>query len=235
MNEGKNINQNVLSGRTLDTNFAEAYRALRANISFSRIDRFSLDHPVGSVLVASAAPGEGRTTTVINLGIIMAQSSPSVLIVDTDFRKPSMHKHLNININGHGPMLGLSDVLVGAATVEQVWRETSFPQLRLIPAGTTPPNPSELLASDRMRVTLNELQARAEFVLLDSPPCLNYADAFLLARIADGVLYVVRTGRQDRSSQRRVQKQLQKARAWMLGVVLNEVELGESVSASLPN
>lgn len=232
MNEGKDINQNVLTRDTLGTHFAEAYRALRANISFSRIDRFSIDRPVRTILIASAAPGEGRTTTAINLGIIMAQSSPSVLIVDTDFRNPSMHKHLRTYTNGHRPAIGLSDVIVGAAAVDEAMLATPFPRLGLITAGTASPNPSELLGSERMHSILNELQERVDFVLLDSPACLSYADAFLLASIADGVLYVVKAGHQDKSSQRRVQKQLQQAKAWMLGVVFNEVEMGEAPSAS---
>jgi capsular exopolysaccharide synthesis family protein len=236
MNENNEINQSVLTDDTLGTLFAEAYRALRANISFGRIDRFSNNRPVKTILVASAAAGEGRTTTAINLGIIMAQSSPSVLVVDTDFRKPSMHKHLATYANGHGAGIGLSDVIVGAADLDHVMRPTPFPRLGLITAGTVPPNPSELLGSERMHSILNELHERADFVLLDSPACQNYADAFLLARIADAVLYVVRAGRQDKSTQRRVQRQLQQAKAWMLGVVLNEVEMGEAPTASLsPN
>jgi capsular exopolysaccharide synthesis family protein len=227
MSEGKNINQNVLTGGTLGTSFAEAYRALRANITFSSIDR-----PVRTILVASAGPGEGRTTTAINLGIIMAQSNASVLIVDTDFRKPSMYEQLGFYTNGHGPPLGLSDVIVGTAGVDQVMMPTAFPHLGLIPAGAPPPNPSELLASGRMSSILNELRESVEVVLLDSPACRNYADALLLARIADGVLYVVRAGQQDKSSQRRVQKQLQQAKARMLGVVFNDVEMDKSPSAS---
>jgi capsular exopolysaccharide synthesis family protein len=219
----KNINRTLLTDDTLSTPFAEAYRALRANITFRRIDRFTIDRPARTILVASASPGEGRTTTAINLGIIMAQSSPSVLIVDTDFRKPSMHKHLRTHANGHGPGVGLSDVLVGAAGVDEVMLDTPFPRLSLITAGTEPPNPSELLGSERMHLFLSELQERADIVLLDSPPCLNYADAFLLARIADAVLYVVRAGHQEKSAQHRVQSQLQAAKAWVLGVVFNDV------------
>ncbi len=233
MNRGKNINRNLLTDGTLGTPFAEAYRALRANITFRRIDRFTIDRPARTILVASAASGEGRTTTAINLGIIMAQSSPSVLIVDTDFRKPSMHKHIRTRANGQGPGIGLSDVLVGAADVDQVVLDTPFPRLSLITAGAAPPNPSELLASERMHWILSKLQEHADFVLLDSPPCLNYSDAFLLARIADGVLYVVRAGHQEKSSQHRVQKQLQQAKAWILGVVFNDVEVDDATRADL--
>ena len=233
MKQGKNINQNLLTDDTLGTPFAEAYRALRANITFRRIDRFTIDRPARTILVASAASAEGRTTTAINLGIIMAQSSPSVLIVDTDFRKPSMHKHIRTIANGHGPGIGLSDVLTGAADLDQVVLDTPFPRLSLITAGAAPPNPSELLASERMHWILSKLQAHADFVLLDSPPCLNYADAFLLARIADGVLYVVRAGHQEKSSQHRVQKQLQQAKAWILGVVFNDMEVDDATRRDL--
>jgi protein-tyrosine kinase len=213
----------VLSNDTLQTHFAEAYRALRTNISFSGIDQ-----PLKSIVVTSAASNEGKTTTVINLGIIMAQAGPRVLIVDTDFRRPSIHEVMGLVPPESSPLTGLSNVMVGTARLEDVIMETGFDRLGLVPAGAMPPNPSELLGSRRLQTVMDELKENADLVLLDTPPCLVYSDAFLIGRLADGLLYVLRAGNQDKAAQRRVQVQIQQAKVRLLGVVFNDVEVEES-------
>ncbi len=215
--------QLVLTDETLNTHFAEAYRALRANISFSSIDR-----PVKTILVTSAAPREGKTTTVINLGIIMAQAGSRVLIVDADFRRPSLHHIFGFLPKGKKTLPGLSNLIVGNSTLDQVRLPSGFARVSLVPAGIAPPNPNELISSQRMKVVVAELAEDADYVLIDSPPCQLYSDAFLLAPLTDGVLYVVRSGSQDKAAQRRVQRQLQQAKARMLGVVFNDAEVEES-------
>jgi capsular exopolysaccharide synthesis family protein len=218
--------QLVLTDETLNTHFAEAYRALRANISFSSIDR-----PVKTILVTSASPREGKTTTVINLGIIMAQAGSRVLIVDADFRRPSLHHIFGFLPQGKRALPGLSNLIVGNATVDEVRLPSGFARVALVPAGIAPPNPNELISSQRMKAVMAELAEDADFVLIDSPPCMIYSDAFLLAPLTDGVLYVVRSGSQDKSAQRRVQRQLQQAKARMLGVVFNDAEVEESAGS----
>jgi len=213
----------VLSEETLNTHFAEAYRALRANISFSSIDK-----PVKTILVTSAGPREGKTTTAVNLGIIMAQAGKRVLIVDADFRRPSLHHLFGFSPNGKGALPGLSNVIVGNSKLAEVLLPTSFDGVAFVPAGIVPPNPSELLGSQRMVAVMNELGDEADFVLIDTPPCLLYADAVVLSTMADGVLYVVRSGPQDKAAQRRVHKQLQQAKARILGVVFNDAEVEET-------
>jgi capsular exopolysaccharide synthesis family protein len=219
--------QLILSESTLNSHFAEAYRALRANIGFS-----SIDSPVKSILVTSASPREGKTTTVINLGIIMGQAGPRVVIVDADFRHPALHRVLGISSNGqHKTRPGLSNVIAGKASLDEVILPTAFANISLLPAGVMPPNPSELLGSQRMRTLMGQLMERADYVLLDSPPCLLYADAFVLSQVTDGVLYVFRAGAHDKTSQRRVQKQLQQAKARTIGVVFNDVEVDDTASS----
>jgi protein-tyrosine kinase len=213
----------VLSNDTLQTHFAEAYRALRTNISFSGIDQ-----PLKSIVVTSAASNEGKTTTVINLGIIMAQAGPRVLIVDTDFRRPSIHEVMGLAPPENSPLTGLSNVMVGTARLEDVIMETGFDRLGLVPAGAMPPNPSELLGSRRLQTVMDELKENADLILLDTPPCLVYSDAFLIGRLADGLLYVLRAGNQDKAAQRRVQAQIQQAKVRLLGVVFNDVEVEET-------
>src|SRR5919198_4889877 len=146
MTAEQKMNQLVLTDETLNTHFAEAYRTLRANISFSSIDR-----PVRTILVTRAAPREGKTTTVINLGIIMAQAGPRVLIVDADFRRPSLHHIFGFLPNGRKVLPGLSNLIVGTAQPEDVVLPSGFARVSLLPAGAMPPNPNELLGSQRMR------------------------------------------------------------------------------------
>ena len=215
--------QLVLTDETLNTHFAEAYRALRANISFS-----SIDQPVKTILVTSAAPREGKTTTVINLGIILAQAGSRVLIVDADFRRPSLHHIFGYLPNGKKSLPGLSNLIVGNSQIEDVRLASGFARVGLVPAGIAPPNPNELISSQRMKSVMTELADDADYVLIDSPPCVLYSDAFLLAPLTDGVLYVVRSGSQDKAAQRRVQRQLQQAKARMLGVVFNDADVEES-------
>ena len=217
--------QLILTDETLNTHFAEAYRSLRANISFSSIDR-----SVKSMVVTSAAPREGKTTTVINLGIIMAQAGPRVLIVDADFRRPSLHHIFGFLPNGRKVLPGLSNLIVGNSRLNDVLLPSGFARVSLVPSGIVPPNPNELLSSQRMKSVIDELSEQADIVLFDSPPCLLYSDAFLLAPLTDGVLYVVRSGSQDKAAQRRIQRQLQQTKARMLGVVFNDAETEEASS-----
>jgi capsular exopolysaccharide synthesis family protein len=214
----------LLTDETLNTRFAESYRTLRANISFSSIDR-----PVKTMVVMSAAPNEGKTTTVTNLGIIMAQAGPRVLLVDADFRHPTLHQMVGLSPNGKKALPGLSNLIVGRASVDEVIQPSGFARLSLVPAGVMPPNPGELLGSQRMRAVLRELAEHADIILLDSPPCLLYADAFVISSMVDGVLYVVRAGSQDKAAQRRVQRQLHQAKARLLGLVFNDAEVEETV------
>jgi capsular exopolysaccharide synthesis family protein len=222
-------NPYLLTAATLNTKFAEAYRSLRANISFSSGDR-----PVKTMLVTSAGPNEGKTTTVLNLGIIMGQLGPRVLVVDADFRHPSVHEFIGTTANGKSARPGLSDLIAGSAELKDVVLPSGFPRVGVVPAGTVPLNPGELLGSRRMRAVIQELASQADHVLIDSPPCLQYAETYLMSSMVDGILYVVRAGAQDAAVQRRVQRQLQQAKARMLGVVFNDAQLGEDTPTLYP-
>lgn len=213
----------IIDEETLRSPFAEAYRALRANISFSGID-----HPIRSVAVTSAAAGEGKTTTAINLAIVMAQALPRVLLVDTDFRRPSIDHLLGAGPPIKRQVVGLSDVIVGSAKLDHVVSETRFQRLGMIPAGSIPPNPNELLGSLRMVAILKELTEMADVVIFDTPPCLLYSDAFVMSRLVDGILYVLRAGAQNKAAQRRVQRQLTQSKARLLGVVFNDADVEDT-------
>jgi len=209
-------NRFILSDATLDSHFAEAYRALRADITLGAID-----WPVRSILVTSATSRESKTTTVINLGVVMAQAGSRVIIVDANFRQPALHHFVGSITNGVKPTPGLSNLIVGTASVDEVLTPTGFERVKLVPAGVAPPNPSELLSSQRMKAASTQLSERADMLIFDSPPCALYSDAFVLARLADGVLFVFRAGSHDRETQLRVHRRLRRAKARMLGIVFN--------------
>jgi capsular exopolysaccharide synthesis family protein len=173
------------------------------------------------------------------LGIIMAQAGARVVVVDADFRRSTLHRLLAAVPNGHKPFWssasdirsGLSNAIVGDVSVSDVVSKTRFADLALVPAGITPPNPSELLGSERMRTVLAELAGQADYILLDSPPCALYTDAVVLSRLADGVLYVLRSGSQDKVLQRRIQKQLEQAKVRLLGVIFNGADVEDDVTS----
>jgi protein-tyrosine kinase len=146
---------------------SEAYRTLRTNIQF-----LSLDNPIKTIIVTSAGPGEGKTTTVINLAIAMAQSGSKVLLIDGDLRKPALHRIFSIP---NEP--GLTYVLVSGLSYKEGISSTYIEGLEILPVGIIPPNPSELLASDKMKQLLKEVGKDYDFVLMDSSPAAVVTDA----------------------------------------------------------
>ena len=146
---------------------SEAYRTLRTNIQF-----LSLDNPIKTIIVTSAGPGEGKNTTVINLAIAMAQSGSKVLLIDGDLRKPALHRIFSIP---NEP--GLTYVLVSGLSYKEGISSTYIEGLEILPVGIIPPNPSELLASDKMKQLLKEVGMDYDFVLMDSSPAAVVTDA----------------------------------------------------------
>ena len=160
---------------------AEAYRALRTALLLS-----SVGAPPKVVVVTSALPSEGKTTTSINTAIVLAQKGNRVLLVDADLRRPSIHKTL-----GMGPRTGLSSVLTGSANVQQtIVRSALLPSLFILPAGPPPPNPAELLSSGNMKKVLDELREQYDHIVVDTPPTLSVTDPVILSTRADAVVLV---------------------------------------------
>lgn len=191
---------------------AEAYRQLRTNIQFS-----SLDNPVRTLLVTSTGPEEGKTTTLANLAVTVAQTGSRVTLVDCDLRKPTIHELFGLSA---GP--GLTDMLLGAEDVP--YQDCGIENLRIITAGPLPPNPSEMLGSRRMGDVINRLKSEADMVLFDTPPVVIVTDAAVLATRVDGVLLVVSAGKTRRELAQRAKGLLDKVNAPLLGVVLNNVK-----------
>ncbi len=195
---------------------AESYRALRTSLLLS-----NLGAPPKIIMVTSALPQEGKTTTSINTAVVLAQKGVRVLLIDADLRRPSIHKTL-----GMGPHSGLSNVLTGSITLDQAISSTAIlPNLFVLPAGTPPPNPAELLASSNMREVLIELQQQYDHIVIDTPPTLSVTDAVVLSQRADAVVLVIRSGQTTKQALRRSRDILTQVSAKVVGVLLNAVDL----------
>ena len=192
----------------------ESYRSLRTNINFAAVGS-----PIRSLVVTSSVPAEGKSTTVANLAMAMALDSKRVIIVDADLRRPSQHKLFKIDSSP-----GLTDLLVGTHTIEEVIRETGVEGVSVIPAGSPPPNPAELLGSSAMGHLLATLEASADVVLFDSPPALAVADSVVLASRTNGVLLVIGYGETKKTNTRKAIEILSRANAHVLGTVLNRMD-----------
>lgn len=194
---------------------AEAYRTLRTNLGFATLDR-----SCRSVLVTSAGPEDGKTTTTANLGVVLAQAGHRVVVVDCDLRKPKLHELFEVENHR-----GLTNCLLQNLDPEEVAHGGLVENLTLLTSGPIPPNPAELLGSERVRALWPALLARYDYVLVDSPPLLAVTDASLLAAQVDGVLLVVRAATTRVEVAREARDQLLKANARIIGVVLNQVKM----------
>jgi len=193
---------------------AEAYRTLRANIEFA-----SVDAPIRTLLVTSSAPGEGKTVTSANLAIVFAQTGRRVLLVDADLRKPGVHLLFDLP-NAHGlTTLLRSD----EADLDVIAQPTEQANLRILATGPLPPNPAELLGSQRMRSVMERLKSAADLVIFDSPPVRAVTDSAILSSFLDGTLFVIDAGRSRRRAVRPARETLAKAGAKILGVALNRI------------
>jgi capsular exopolysaccharide synthesis family protein len=194
---------------------AETFRMVRTNLAF-----MSQDDPLRTVVVTSALPLEGKTTVASNLAIVLAQSGRSVLLVDSDLRRPRVHRVFDIDNE-----LGLSSLVEGRTTLSEAIHGTKIDGLSVLTAGPIPPNPSELLHSaafDRLR---EDLLSHFDWVLFDSPPMGAVTDAAILAPQADGVLLVVRAGTSTLHAVSGARKQLNSVSGRLLGAVLNDADL----------
>jgi capsular exopolysaccharide synthesis family protein len=191
---------------------AEAFRTLRTNILFS-----GAVQSLKQIVVTSAAPSEGKSVVAANLAVAFAQQGHRVLLVDCDLRRPRVHQ-----VFGHTQMPGLTNLLAGAVQPTDAIHATEVDGLSILPAGTTPHNPSELLGSPRMKVLVDKLSNSYDVVIMDTPPVLVAADAAILGRHADGALLVARAGATRTAALREGVQQLSAVGANIIGTVLND-------------
>lgn len=215
--------QSIASGSSLDfatgaSTAVEAIRKIRTNLSFVNVDT-----PPRTILVTSAGEKEGKTTLSLNLAAALAEAEKRVLLVDGDFRRPQVHKR-----NGLVGKIGLTNALRGDAELNDVIQESPTSGLWILAAGPTPPNPAELLGSQRASQVFSELAQWFDFVIIDSPPVLPVADALVLTQWVDGIILVARSGVVRKSDLKYALDELRRAEGKLLGYVLTGVKASGS-------
>ncbi|HSM56437.1 MAG TPA: CpsD/CapB family tyrosine-protein kinase [Candidatus Sulfomarinibacteraceae bacterium] len=196
---------------------SEAYRSLRTNLAF-----YSLDDPIHTLVVTSPAPDEGKSTTIANLAVTMAQSGRKTILVDCDLRRPSLHQVFDVS-NDAGFTTMVLDV-----EAEPPLRETGVENLWLLTSGPKPPNPADLLGSQQVDRLLSMLAEQADIVLIDAPPVVGVTDAAVLGARVDGVLLVLSAGKTRREHAERAKELLEKARVRLIGAALTNAPVDSS-------
>jgi capsular exopolysaccharide synthesis family protein len=196
---------------------SEQYRTFRTNIQFS-----SIDEELRTIMVTSSGPGEGKSTTIANLAVVMAQQGKKVLLVDADMRKPTVHYTFRVTNTR-----GLTNVLTRQSELSEVTSKTEVKNLDVLPSGPVPPNPSELLGSKAMDVFVEKALEEYDLVLFDTPPVLAVTDAQILSNRCDGVFLVTSSGKTENEMALKSKELLEAAKAKLLGVVLNRKKMKE--------
>jgi capsular exopolysaccharide synthesis family protein len=199
------------------SNFAESLRNIRTNVVFSYTEPQQ-----NSIVITSPGPLEGKTLISSNMAVIMAQMGRNVLLVDADMRKPRIHKVFNTKSDP-----GLSNLVLGKCTLEEATHSTRVKNLKMLPAGTIPPNPAEILGSKRMQELISQLKEQFEFVVFDTPPVLSVTDGAVLAGMLDGVALVIKASDTTRDHAKRALEHLHDVHARVLGVILNQVDFSK--------
>ena len=198
-----------------DSPVAEAYKTLRTNLLFSSIDK-----EIKTIVVTSASPNEGKSRTAANLAIVLAQAGHPTLLIDADFRRPSLHRMF-----GKVRNVGLSNLILGEmAPAALLVPDEQVAYLAVLPSGPTPPNPSELLGSSQMRALLSRFRQDFSYVVIDTPPVNAVTDASVLAAIADAVILVIDTNKATHTAVLHAKQSLGRVNARLLGAVMNKLK-----------
>ena len=193
---------------------AEAYRTLRTNIQFSKTDG-----ELQTIMFTSAGPGEGKSTTIANTAVALAQSGKKVILMDCDLRKPVLHTIFAKKNRG------LTNILSEDAAIDDFIQNTQVANLRILTSGPIPPNPSELLGSSKMQKVIDYLKSQADYLIIDVPPVIAVTDACVLASKVDGITLVVNSGTIRPEMAQKAKELLIKANGHVLGIILNRVEI----------
>ncbi|MGA2279898.1 MAG: polysaccharide biosynthesis tyrosine autokinase [Verrucomicrobiota bacterium] len=216
------IPQNVgyLVDEGLESPHAEAYRVLRTNILFSR-----KDEKLNTIVVVSAGAGEGKSITVVNLATVFAQAAQRVLVVDSDLRRPTLHKQLHVSNN-----IGLTNYLLKQNKLEEVIQTTSVPMLDFMASGKLPSTSMSILGSAQMKEMVAELKQRYDFIFFDSPPILGVSDASVLASEVDMVIQVIQYRRYPQPMSIRAKQLIEKVGGNLIGILLNNINMSQDES-----
>ncbi|PEK05808.1 CpsD/CapB family tyrosine-protein kinase [Bacillus toyonensis] len=197
----------------------EQYRNIRTNIEFAAVDT-----NLHSLMVTSPNPNEGKTTTTANMAVVFAQQGKKVLLIDADMRKPDMHKMFLID-----NIVGLTSVLTRNEQLEKCVQKTVVENLHVLPCGPIPPNPADLLGSKSMQELLAQAYSVYDLVIFDLPPLLAVTDAQIMANVCDTSILVVRSESTEKGSAIKAKRLLESAKGKLLGVVLNDRKLDQSL------
>ncbi|MCJ8010470.1 CpsD/CapB family tyrosine-protein kinase [Paenibacillus sp. KQZ6P-2] len=200
------------------SNISEGYRNLRTNIQFS-----GWNQKLQVLVVTSTQAGEGKTTTISNLAVAYAHEGKKVLLIDGDLRHPSLQGIFNVPNR-----VGLSNILANQCSYGEIIHQTTVENLSLITAGPVPPNPTELLSSDKLREIIEVWKEEFDVILIDTSPVMAVADGLIVASISDGVILVVQAGKVKREFIKKTKEKLELAKANILGVVLNNKKYTKS-------
>lgn len=218
---GYNRNRDLYVVQNPKSAVAECARSVRTNLLFMGADK-----PLRKLLLTSAGTGEGKTTTSIGLAVTMAQAGNRVVLLDTDLRKPRLHR--TFGVSGE---VGITSVLVDAAQLDEAIKKTEVVGLDFLPCGPLPPNPADLLHSARFRELLERLAGMYDRVLLDSPPVGVVTDAAILSQLVDGSILVIQANQTTRESARRARRRLLDVDANIVGVVLNDLDIDSAANS----
>ncbi|MGW6384434.1 CpsD/CapB family tyrosine-protein kinase [Peribacillus butanolivorans] len=205
---------NLIAETNPKSPITEQYRLIRTNIQFSSVDK-----EIKTIVVTSAEPNDGKSTTAANLAIVLAQEEKKVLLVDADLRKPSVHYAFNLS-NIHG----LTSVLTKKTDLRNTISNSNVSNLDILTSGPIPPNPSELLNSKAIETAITELKGTYDYIIFDTPPVLIVPDSQIVANKCDGVIMVVASGKTNKQGAVKAKELLEKANTALLGVVLNGIE-----------
>lgn len=212
--EGRNIAAHLITHLSPKSPVAEAYRVLRTGIQFAKLDR-----KIKSIVVASGAPKEGKSTTSSNLAITMAKADLKTVLLDTDLRRPVLHRVFGVKREP-----GLTDYLFGRAEIDEIFKQTEVENLYLVPCGIVPPNPSELLGSEKMKEFIEYLKSNYDMVIFDTPPLVAVTDALILANQVDGVLLVASAGKTEIDVIDKAREMVHRVGGNIIGVLLNNFD-----------
>ena len=220
--EAKRIESRLITHFDPRSPVSEAYRTLRTNLQFSKIEG-----SIKAILVTSSGPKEGKSTSIANLAITLAQMGSKIVLVDTDLRRPVIH-----SIFGHKKEEGLTNYMMGQIPIEKTIKDTIVDNLKIITSGVLPPNPSELLGSKKMEDLITYLKNNFDLVLFDSPPVIAVTDAAVLSTKVDCVFLVVSSGQTNKDAIVRATTLLENVKARILGAVLNNVDYENNYGSS---
>jgi len=220
--ESRKIASHLVTHFDPKSSVSEAYRALRTSLLFSRVSTVEADGTkLGSLFgITSSAPKEGKSTTISNLAITVAQGGQKVLLIDCDLRRPVLHA-----VFGYNKEPGITNYLVGRATVDDIIRTSPIRNLDIITSGTIPPNPSELIGSVRMKEFLAEMQKRYDLILIDTPPVIPVTDAQIVSTLVDGMIIVISSGVTQTELAKRSKDLVMKVGGKVVGLVLNNFDI----------